>query len=265
MKRLQFGSQRAKSSPFAPSRIWESSWASTPVRNDAWLAAISRSSFSRASRDEFRNLLFAGSLTLCGMGRVDSGGIRPSKFSEALELLLQYRQLRCFDPGIVHLLVHTTQIRSRLPQLALELLQFALNCLRLLLLKAIEKLQLGFRARCDLFDFVLAEDVGREYLIAIKGDGDGGSHFVQDLNGFLSTAASCVSHICLGAEFDLESAASQVGFHQSVDCTVPLRIRLWIRHESKAEAKEFENRRLASSPASDQTVQAVRKFEMCTG
>jgi hypothetical protein len=46
---------------------------------------------------------------------------------------------------------------------------------------------------------------------------------------------------------------------------VPLRIRLWIWHESKAETKEFESGRLASSPASDQTVQAIRKFEVCAG
>jgi hypothetical protein len=55
----------------------------------------------------------------------------------------------------------------------------------------------------------LTEDVGGEYLIAIERDGDGGAHFIPDLNGFLSAAGGRVSHSCLSTELDLDLAASQ--------------------------------------------------------
>ena len=80
----------------------------------------------------------------------------------------------------------------------------------------------------------------------------------------MGPAARRVSHICLCAEFDRKPSTSEIGFHQSIDRTMPLQIRLWDLASVQDQTKEFKGGRLSSSPASDQTVQSVRKFEVCT-
>ena len=111
-------------------------------------------------------------------------------------------------------------------ELALQLLQLAINCYRLAFFKAVEKLQLGRGTRCDLFDLVLAKNVRAEYLIAIERNRNSCTYFVQDLDSFVSTTAGCIPHIRLRAEFDPELPVSKIRFDQSVDGPIPLSILL---------------------------------------
>lgn len=121
-------------------------------------------------------------------------------------------------------------------ELALQLLQFTINCYGLVFLEAVQEFQLGRRTRCDLLDLILAKNICTEYLIAIKRNRYSYPHFVQDLDSFVSATAGRIPHIRLRANFDLESPVSQIGFDQSVDSPMPLRIGPLVRHESEAEA-----------------------------
>jgi hypothetical protein len=97
---------------------------------------------------------------------------------------------------------------------------------------------LGGWAGCDLLNFVLAENVRAKYLIAIKGNGHGRSHFIKYLDRVVGTPAGCILHVRLGPEFDAESSVSQIRFYQTVDRTVPLRIRfgVWSRRLASASS-----------------------------
>ena len=139
------------------------------------------------------------------------------------------------------------KVDTGLIELALKHLQFAVNRYRFVFFKPIKELQLGGWAGCDLLNFVLAENVGAEYLIAIKGNGNGRSHFIKYLDRVVGTPASCILHVRLGPEFDAEPSVSQICFHQTVYRTVPLQIRFGVGHQAEAEAKKFENGGLSCS------------------
>lgn len=124
---------------------------------------------------------------------------------------------------------------------------------------------MGSRAGCDLLNLVLAENVRTEYLIAIKGNGDGRSYLVEHLNSVVSTPASGIFHVRLGSEFDVEASVSQIRLDQTVDHTVPLQIRLGVWHKAKAEAKKFKRSCLSCPSAADQAVQPIGELQLHTG
>jgi hypothetical protein len=78
----------------------------------------------------------------------------------------------------------------------------------------------------------------------------------------VSATAGCVPHIRLRAKFDPEPPVSKIRFDQSVDGTMPLRIRLWVWHESETEAKKFKGGCLSSPSASNQAVQTVGELQL---
>src|SRR4029077_20822323 len=107
---------------------------------------------------------------------------------------------------------------------------------RFLLLKTIEEFELRCRARGDFFDFVLAEDIRTEYLIAVERDRDGSTGVVHHLYSFVGRSPGRVSHVCLGAQFDRQAPRAEVCLDQSIDCLVPWPIDFGIWHQSEAEA-----------------------------
>ena len=102
------------------------------------------------------------------MCRVDSIGVGTSNLGETFKLFLEHGQLRGPTASVVYFLINATKVDTRLIELALQLLQLAINCYSLAFLKAVEKFQLGGGTRCDLLDLVLAKNVCTEYLIAIE-------------------------------------------------------------------------------------------------
>ena len=196
------------------------------------------------------------------MCRVDSISVGTSDLRETLKLFLEHGQLRGPTASVVDFFIDATKVNAGLIELALQLLQLTINCCCLVFLKAVEKLQLGRGTRCDLFNLILAKNICTEYLIAIKRNRNGCSYFVQDLDRFVSATAGCVPHIRLRAEFDPELPVSKIRFDQSVDGPIPLRIRLWVWHESKAEAKKLKGGCLSSASASDQAVQAIGELQL---
>jgi len=151
-----------------------------------------------------------------------------------------------------------------LVELTLKLLHFVGERSSVLLLKAIEKFELRGRTRGDFFDFVLAEDVRTEYLIAVERDRDGRTSFVHHLYSLVGRSLGRVSHVGLCANFDPEPPVSKIRFDQSVDSPMPLRICLLVWHESEAEAKKLKGGCLSSPTPSDQAVQAVGEFQLRT-
>src|SRR5215471_831705 len=112
------------------------------------------------------------------MCRVDSISVRASDLGETLKFFLEHRSLRSSNASIIYFFINATKIDARLIELTFQLLQLTINCYRLLFLKAVEKLQLGRRIRCDLLDLVLAKNVCTEYLIAIERNRDSCTYFV---------------------------------------------------------------------------------------
>jgi hypothetical protein len=97
-------------------------------------------------------------------------------------------------------------------ELALKLLQLTINRRGVAFFKAIEKLQLGRGAGCDLFDFILAENICTEYLIAIQRNRNSCSYFVQNFDTLVSATAGRITHGRLRTKFDLEPPVSKICF-----------------------------------------------------
>jgi hypothetical protein len=94
----------------------------------------------------------------------------------------------------------------------LKLLQLTINRRGVAFFKAIEKLQLGRRTRCDLFDFILAENISTDYLIATQRNRNSCSYFVQNFDTLVSATAGRIPHSRLRAKFDLEPPVSKIRF-----------------------------------------------------
>lgn len=87
-------------------------------------------------------------------------------------------------------------------ELTLKLLHLAGERSGVLLLKAIYEFELRCRTRGDFLDFVLAEDVRAEYLIAVERDRGCCTSFVHDLHGLVSRSAGRVTHVRFRAQLD---------------------------------------------------------------
>ena len=146
------------------------------------------------------------------MRRVNSISVRASNLGKAFELFLEHGQLRRPNASIVYFFINATEVDTGLIELAINLLQLTINCHGFAFLKAVEKLQLGRRTRCNLFDFILAENIRAEYLIAIEGNRNGCPHFVQNLDTLVSATAGRIAHIRFGAKFDMETPISEIRF-----------------------------------------------------
>ncbi len=172
--------------------------------------------------------------------RSDVGGNRPVVVSR----FLPPESVSC---GLVDL----AKVNTGLIEPALKHFQFAVNRYRFVFFKPNKELQLGGWAGCDLLNFVLAENVRADYLIAIKGNGHGRSHFIKYLDRVVGTPASCVLHVRLGPKFDAESATCQIGLDQTIDCAGPLRIHFSFWQQAETKAKKFKRSGLACSAATD--------------
>src|SRR3984957_351309 len=91
------------------------------------------------------HFFFAGPLALRCMCRVNPVSVRTSHLSKALKPFLEHWQLRSPNASVIYFFINTTEVDTRLIELALKLLQLTINRRGVALFKAIEKLQLGRR------------------------------------------------------------------------------------------------------------------------